>query len=178
MCVIIDADVLSRVFSKANVEHHEFEPVLKWIMEGPGRVVYGGTKYREHLLNSPRYLALFTELSRLNKVCAQKTATVDLETEAVLALEADPDFDDPHIVAILRVSGCRLVCTDDKRSHKFLHDAKFYRDRAHRPSIYSSSANADLLCRKMIGKCCDPVVELNKAAKSVFKEYLAKHDAR
>jgi AAA domain, putative AbiEii toxin, Type IV TA system len=45
MCVVVDANCLSRVFDPKNVEHEEFRPIWNWIYKGHGgRMIYVGTK--------------------------------------------------------------------------------------------------------------------------------------
>lgn len=66
MCIILDINILSSVFSQAAMKHREFEPVLKWITEGHGRVVYGGTKYKKELGKTP-YLKIFSLLNIYNR---------------------------------------------------------------------------------------------------------------
>lgn len=45
MAIIIDANCLARVFDKTNIEHDEFVPVFDWIVNGKGKLIYGGSKY-------------------------------------------------------------------------------------------------------------------------------------
>ena len=33
--------------------------------------------------------------------------------------EVDPDFDGPHIIAIVIVSGCKIICSKDRRAFRF-----------------------------------------------------------
>jgi hypothetical protein len=52
MCIIIDADTLGLVFNPETKEHKKFKPVLEWINNGKGKIVYGGTKYEKELINA------------------------------------------------------------------------------------------------------------------------------
>jgi len=61
----------------------------------------------------------------------------------------DKKFDDPHIVAILRLSGCGVVCTCDEKAIPFLKDKKLYGD-GKKPKIYSHEKN-----RKLLQDTCD-----------------------
>ena len=124
MCIILDINILSSVFSQAAMKHREFEPVLKWITEGHGRVVYGGTKYKKELGKTP-YLKIFSLLNIYNRAIPLNDEEVDKEQQYVESLENDPDFDDPHIIAMVRVSGCKLLCSNDTRSIRFIRDKKF-----------------------------------------------------
>ncbi len=54
MCIIIDANALPSVLKR----EPELCPVFNWINEGKGKIVYGGTKYKEELKkcqNTKRY---------------------------------------------------------------------------------------------------------------------------
>jgi len=58
------------------------------------------------------------------------------ETVISKKMVIEPDFDDPHIVALLNVSGCKRVCTNEKRALPFLEFEDLYRDRIP-PVIYT-----------------------------------------
>src|ERR1700733_741215 len=109
MCIVIDINTLAGVFDKKSVNHAEFKDVFEWIFNGKGKIVYGGTKYISELSHT-KYLPLFTEYNRMNKAVLVK-ANIDAETVVVSKMIQHPDFDDQHLVALLRVSKCKLVCS-------------------------------------------------------------------
>lgn len=147
MCIVIDMNTLPSVIKKEASDHAEFAPVWKWIFSVKGTsVVYGGTKYIDELKKMPNYLKILDELAKMAKVKKIDTECVDREQKAVEGILDHPDFDDPHIVAIHRASGCLLFCTNDTRSHRFIRNNKLYPGREYkRPSIYSNHTNQDLL---------------------------------
>lgn len=49
MCIVVDINTLALVFSPESKKHAEFSPVKKWVEEGRGFVVYGGTSYKAEL---------------------------------------------------------------------------------------------------------------------------------
>jgi hypothetical protein len=49
MCIIIDTNRFSSIFEEENSDHDEFKPILDWIIFGKGKIVYGGTKYKQEL---------------------------------------------------------------------------------------------------------------------------------
>jgi hypothetical protein len=150
VCIIIDACTFSRVFGARDAD---FSAVEEWLFNGGGKMVLGGTTYTEELSRLGKYLPLIKELSLKKKVVVADKALVDAEEIRVKALEPTADFDDPHIVAIVNVSRCRLVCTLDSRSDRFLRDRRFYRG-ATRPSIYRSKAHEHLLSdSNIVGAC-------------------------
>jgi hypothetical protein len=162
MCIVIDADCLSRVFRADNAEHHLFKPVLDWILDGPGIIVYGGTEY---LKQAKSFISLFSELARHRKVHAEKRNVVDEREKWVRAKVQDKDFDDQHIVAILLETECRLVCTVDKRSHKFLTHRAFFPQVRSRPRVYGGPGDVAKLCNRNIPDRFKPCRLLSGAVK-------------
>lgn len=150
MCIIIDACVLPLVFKN---EDPNFIPVYNWIFKGKGKMVFGGSKYSEELDRLSRYLNIIQELSRINKVVVVDKEAIDLCVKRLKKIEPKPDFDDPHIVAIVEESGCRVVCTTDGRSDKYLKDKRFYK-KSKKPSIYRTKYHSNLLvCKNIVSVC-------------------------
>jgi hypothetical protein len=73
---------------------------------------------------------------------------VDAREAELIAITQGTGCDDQHIIAILCVSGCRLVCSRDSRSYEFIKCKRYYPKRCRVPRIYSSSKNVDLLSDK------------------------------
>lgn len=156
MCIVIDTNCFSCVFSPENAHHKSFKPVLQWIVEGEGKIVYGGSKYRRELQSHTRVLRLFAHFSRMRKIVEVDAAKVD-KWQAAVEKQIDPSkHNDPHLVAIVAISKCRVVCTQDKRSFSLLKEKKCYPKDVERPAIYSSEKNADLLTQKYIADICRP----------------------
>jgi|SRR5882724_259950 len=154
MCLLIDSCSLSVVFNNRNSKHKEFEPVYKFINEGKGTLVYGGTRYLAELAKAERYLKLFIEFTKSQKARLLNKAAVDAAEQEVRALAAKKGFNDPHIVAIVRVAHCRLVCTSDSASIPFLKDKALYPKGAKRPKIYCGLAQRRLLRDREVTGCC------------------------
>lgn len=150
MCIVVDACAFSRVFDG---DDPQFGPVKKWIFSGRGRMVFGGTSYIRELNRLKKYLPIVAELSRQGKVVRIKDGEVDVVEKRVKKLVKSTDFDDPHIVAIVDVSGCRLVCTLDARADRFLRDSSLYK-KSRRPSIYRSASHLHLLRNSNIVGAC------------------------
>jgi len=167
MCIVIDANTLSAVLDKENEQHQEFLPVLKWVLEGKGKIVYGGSTYRREVFEKmPRFNRFVQELVRLRKTIMLPAEDVDREEQRIRAIESSTDFDDPHIVAILDVSGCFLLCSGDKRSDRFVKNKKFYKNRSAPPKIYRCSRyHRKLLNDGNIAECCRPDVVLGRNAR-------------
>jgi len=116
MCVIIDASVAGLVF--AIPSRPEYAPVWQWIEEKDGVIVYGGQLAQE--LGKVREGARrLRSLSQAGK--AHRVSPANLEREeatvrglgARLGLRRLRKFNDRHVIALARLSGARVLCTDD-----------------------------------------------------------------
>jgi hypothetical protein len=154
MCIVIDTDTLSRVFNNSNKEHPEFIPVYNWIIKGKGKMAIGGSKYDIELEAVTSLTKLIVELSKANKVRIVDSDLVDRKEKELKVKVVHKDFDDPHIVAIVIVSGIHLICTHEKRAIPFLTRNDFYPGRRV-PQIYSKSANANLLANNTYCRKCN-----------------------
>lgn len=164
MCIVIDTNCFASVFDADSQRHLEFKPVREWIISGRGKLVYGGTTYRGELTRAKKYLRLFTELKKAAKVVEVDSQQVDRIEQELRRRLSHPDFDDPHLVAIVIASGCRLICSDDVRAFPFLRQATLYPKHVQRPHIYSQASNKDLLQDKNIADICKPLIRLPKAS--------------
>jgi hypothetical protein len=61
-------------------------------------------------------------------------------------LDNNTKFNDCHIVAIFRVSKCKIFCSEDKSSDKYITDNRLYHKGQRHPSIYRSRNHKNLLC--------------------------------
>ena len=137
--MIIDADVAAEVF--ALPVHEDYAPLWKWIHHKDGRIVYGGRN--------------FTELAKLNNVrrrlktlwdaglaLAEDDRKVDKEEKAVIR-KSQCRSNDTHVIALARVSGARVLCTDDQALQTDFKD----RDLVPAPKgkIYKKASHAAVL---------------------------------
>jgi hypothetical protein len=148
MCIIIDICTLADVFEKDSVNHVEFAPVLRWISCGKGKLLYGGTKYKKELIRT-KYVRTFLELRKSGKAVALDDNEVDQQHAIVRGKKESKRYNDPHLVAIVIVSQCRVVCTKDTGAMKFLREKAFYPKNIRRPKIYCRKSHKNLL----VGKC-------------------------
>lgn len=171
MCLIIDTCVFGSVFNNKAPTHEEYNPVHKWILSGKGKVIYGGSKYLNEL--SPKYVKMLILLGKMNKAIKLPNSEID-EIQKRLESEVDnPDFDDPHIMAMVMYSKCRIVCTQDKRSIKFLKDPSLYPKEVHVPKMYCSKANKDLLIDENISKICKPCSKPSKTESKALESLIS-----
>lgn len=152
MCIIIDTNVLSSVFDKKSAKHQDFKPVLDWILFGNGFLVYGGSKYIEEI-GKTKYRKIFNlfKTKSSKKICVLDKELVDTEQKKIEDKITDPDFDDPHLPAIVIVGKCKLICSEDERSIKFVTNKDLYQNKKP-PCYYKGSQNQNLLCDKYIDK--------------------------
>lgn len=143
--ILLDTCTFSCVFRKDSQNHYEFKPVLDYLNSKKGKIAYGGTKYKKELRNASRYLKFIVNLERAAKVVRCDDVEVDQMMKWVSEQETDPDFDDPHLIAITIVSKLSVICTSDKRAFRFIKKKALYPKRFTRPRIYSGAKNKDLL---------------------------------
>lgn len=156
MCLVIDINTLSCVFNENNRDHHEFKPVREWIenKNSKGKIVYGGTEYLAELRKAPVYLKHFTYLEMKGKAVPLIDNEVDECQEEIKSKANDPKFNDTHILAIIIVSKCRILCSIDKKSYPYILNKSYYPNGILRPKIYSNISNKSLLIDKNIATCC------------------------
>jgi len=168
MCVIIDMNTLSCVFNPKNKQYNEFKPVFDWIDKGEGRIVYGGSKYREELREMSNYLNFLKEYKKRNKdkVINVDDDKVDQEQQKVKKklekINPNSDFNDTHIVAIIIVSGCRLVCSKNSDHYPFIKNRRLYPSKFGKTSIYRGYADKDMLLSRNVKRLCKRCREENR----------------
>jgi hypothetical protein len=155
MCIIVDINTFASVFNKSSMHHAEFSPVMDWVLYGNGTLIYGGTKYFKEIANT-KYLPLFLELNKKQKAKNIDRSKVDEKEFWAAGKVKDRDFDDQHLVALLLVSGCKLICSLDKRAYPYFRHHLFFSPAWRKPKIYSRKENAHLLTDKNIAEVCKP----------------------
>ncbi len=171
MAIIVDANCLTRVFDRSNSEHREFAPVFDWIVNGKGKLIYGGTTYLKELSKVEKILKFINLLKNTRKkVEIVNKQKVDEEEKRIKELIPDEDFDDPHIAAIVSVSKCRLLCSKDARSEKYILNKEIYPKGSKPPKYYKGKHNADLLCDSNVPKKYKPLKKLNKKEKESLRD--------
>ena len=151
MCLVIDTCCLIKVFDPKNAEHDQFAPVWEWISRGRGRMIYGGTKYLAELYQVTKILGLVSELQRKGRVKVVSRASVDMLAMEVTEKVSNSAFNDAHLVAIVLVSRCRVVCTDDKRAMPYIKRKELYADHKMKPpKIYRKKPHEHLCGDKYV----------------------------
>lgn len=153
MCIVIDVNRIPSVFNPNARDHHEFQPILKWLDRCKTKIVYGGTKYKDELSKMPNYFGVLSEMKKAGQVCEVDDDSVDAAQEEISRKTHHSNFNDQAIVAIVLVSRCRLICSNDKSSFPFLRLRSLYPKHSKPPSIYTGRGNVALLNRHILGKC-------------------------
>jgi hypothetical protein len=163
MPVIVDTNCFANVFCRNSTKHSEFEPVLKWIIEGKGLLVYGGTKYRSELKKATKYLTLFRLLKDIGKVVSENDLAIDRMQSKIESRKQDEAFNDVHLLSISIISRCRVICSMDTTSIPFVTDTQFLPKGVSKPVYYTSKNNINLLCDEYVHKTFKPLCKINKS---------------
>lgn len=146
MCIIVDPPLFISIFKSDDSNHEKYKPVLNFIDRVGGKFVIGGSLYEAELKGVASILRHLTEYEKKGKVIKMDKAQTDSDVLVIKTIEPSVNFDDPHLVALVRMSGSKLICVNDPRSHKYLRASKFYNSTKDRPKLYTRPKNAAILC--------------------------------
>ena len=139
MCIIVDANKLGAFL--ADPADEDSRPIRRWLDRGAGSLVYStGGKFKEEIQG--RYknkLADYARAGRAKLIPESRFAADERSLEA----RADLRSDDPHVLALARTAGVRLLYTGDRNLILDFKDKNFI-DRP-RGKVYSGAHNATLL---------------------------------
>ena len=137
MCAIVDANMASRFFGDPVDE--DLRPLWDWIARGRGALVAGGRNLDELSRVGDASRAL-RNWERAGRAWFAPREEVEAETRLV---EPQCRSDDPHAIALARVSGARLLCSKDELLHADFRNRELIADP--RGSVYQSASHAHLL---------------------------------
>ncbi len=139
MCVIIDANLASTVFSSP--PHPDFLPVLDWLQGKDGCLVVGGQLARElgRLYVARRFVVTLLRAGRARQVPDEEVTRHQEEVESTGLCRSN----DPHVLGLACASGARTLCTHDRELQRDFRDPGLVSNP--RGSIYQRSAHAKLL---------------------------------
>lgn len=138
MCLIVDMCVAHRLLDLAD---GSFAPVRTTLMTGKHRLVVGGELRREYL-KSNTLLRFLADLDRRGRAHIISNDLVDRETKVVEAL-GQCLSNDTHLIALARVSGARILCTDDEAATRDFKNRKLV--DTPRGKVYRTARHAHLL---------------------------------
>ena len=113
MCVIVDANMASAVFSRPPAD--EVKPVVTWLLKGKGVLIHGG-KLTSELSRLSQARKTLVELRRSGKAIDVEAENPSLFATEVAWCKARCRSNDPHVIAIARLSGARTLVTNDSRA--------------------------------------------------------------
>ena len=139
MCLIIDANIASLVFSAE--PHEDFQPIWDALQNGRAVAVHGGHLTVEYA-RLTRIRRLLLELGRRGALRKVEDGPVDLATADFA--EQEIRSDDSHILGLARVSRVRLLCSHDQDLHADFTNPALLRPRG---SVYQTSDHSPLISR-------------------------------
>ncbi len=138
MCVIVDANLAARVFGGKSLE--DYLPLLNWLDSPEGGLVYGGHLASElfRVEQARRWLRTRIQSGRARAV---EPAKVEAEEKKVRRLACRSD--DPHVLALARVSGARTLCSEDRALQEDFGNPKLISKP--RGAVYTKASHSHLL---------------------------------
>lgn len=137
MCIIIDANTAPSMTAGAP----QALPVLGWIKRGTSRIAIGGTKQAIEYAKLKEFIKLLAVLDRAGRLRRYDNKTVD-DLQHGLEEDGNLQSDDPHIIALAVVSGCRLLFSHDQALHADFTNPHILQPKG---SVYQNASHAHLL---------------------------------
>lgn len=143
---VIDANTLCCVFDLQCRLSHEFSPFRDSLLKTRNtKVVYGGSKYNDELNKAYRYLRILGELRKKGKAELLDKQKVDHIEKTVIQKTNGQNFNDHHIIAIVIVGKCNIICSKDSNAYAFFKEKKLYPKGFKRPKIYNGLGSITVL---------------------------------
>ena len=144
MCIIVDANMLGKFLAEPPDE--DSKPIKDWLQRKSGRLIYStGGKFSNEVKGRAREQLLTYYRSGL----ADRFLSSDFKDDEE-ELRENIKSDDPHILALARASGARILYSSDKDLIEDFKDKRFV-DQP-RGKVYSGARNARLLTRSACRK--------------------------
>ena len=139
MCIIVDANKLGDFL--ADPVSEDSRPIHDWLNRGRGSIVYStdGRFAKEIQGRARARLAVYARAGRATLIPGSRFA----DDERNLETRANLRSDDPHVLALARAAGVRLLYTADSDLISDFKDKKVI-DHP-RGKVYSGAGNAALL---------------------------------
>lgn len=144
MCIIVDANV-AHEFNAPLTE--EASNVYHWLMNDGGVIAAGGKLKRE--LVATNFRNIYQALLLAGRLYQYDDNEVD-RAEVRIVKKGGLRSNDPHVIALARVSRCRLLFSRDQRLHADFSNPRVLRPRGR---VYQDQSHEHLLrtarpCRK------------------------------
>lgn len=140
MCIIVDNNVIATVLF--DCADKAFGPIRKRLFNGRRilRLAYGGRLLEEYK-NSQAVIRVLSQLDRSARMIRANDNAVNIEETIVLDLGICVS-NDPHIVALARVTNVRVLVSKDKDLQKDFKNLKLLNPKG---KIYKRPAHSALL---------------------------------
>lgn len=154
MCAIIDANVGHEVFGPNQSEAGQF--MLRWLERGGGPLVVGGELLKE-LGRNVRFVGWLRNAQRMGLARHVPDDDVDAETKT-LRSQSICRSNDEHILALARLSGARLLYTNDNALQDDFRDRRIVRGTRGRVYTTARSQNVTGAHRNLLNRTdlCHP----------------------
>jgi hypothetical protein len=136
MCIIVDANVAHEFGRQFTVEALA---IFEWLMKDGGTIAAGGRVKRE--LVKTRFRNIYHTLLLAGRLYQYDDNEVDRDEANVIA-QLDLRSDDPHVIALARISLCRLLFSRDQDLHADFCDPAILRPRGR---VYQDKSHDHLL---------------------------------
>ena len=133
MCAILDANCRDEVFGKGE-RPEATRNFLSWLVEGRGTLVIGG-KLKKELGQSESFAQWYRQANLCGKIINFDDDLVDEEAE-ILINDNSCKSNDQHVIALARVSGARLLYSNDSDLHSDFRNRELIQNP--RGKIYST----------------------------------------
>lgn len=149
MCVIVDINIAHRIFCCSNdpvfgvVRDALYETDSKHVV-----TVVSGGRLHDELCNNRKVAACLEELDRAGRAKILPRQKVDQETIR-LTQSGQLKSDDPHVIAVARLSRARVLCSNDVDLRRDFTDKRLVNKP--RGKVFSSSSHAHLLEKCALG---------------------------
>lgn len=142
MCAIVDANIRDQVFGDAQSEAGKF--FLDWLLKPNGGTLALGGRLRSELSDCGRnqsFLRAYNQLRFNGRVRDVADGIVDAETETLAASQICRS-NDAHVLALARVSGARLLYTNDQALQQDFGDPQIVTNP--RGRVYTTRLRSDV----------------------------------
>ena len=137
MCLIVDTNRSHILFGQPTSDIAR--PIWDWL-RADGIIVYGGRLTRE-LARAPNMLRVLAELRRSGRAKFEDERVVQQQEEDI-AGSGCCRSDDPHVIALARVSGARVLFTEDRKLMQDFQNLELLRPKG---KIYRTARHRSLL---------------------------------
>lgn len=136
MCVIIDTNRFHELF---HTDLYKYTLSTLYLKNGP-MVCYGGSDYIKEI--GEIKLKIIEQFSIINKTKKLNDNEVNQIQKKLESNFSHKDFDDPHIMAMCKASGCRLIISNDVRMKTPIN---YFFAAKRRPKLIRSDRNSNLI---------------------------------